>query len=358
VSLGGFQDRYGDFYAPRFRLTVGGEAFTEASGVVADLSVDTTLEGADRFSVSLAYEYDPEFEGGTFLGLEWETFAPGTDVTIEVGYEDRSLLVPVLVGRIASVGTDFPSGGLPTVTVSGYDLLHDLTQATNSDSWDETTDAAVVKRVLQRGAYGFDAPTSETVVETGTEHPQVRQDDETDFAFLTTLAERNGFELFARGRTLHFRPPAVEADPTMTLAYGASLGSFAPELNAAERVTEVEVRHWHPERGEVIVGTATDDTAEEASDGGAGGNKRVLRLPVRSTEEAETEAAAALARLSRGVISGSGDTVGLPDLRVGEPIRIEGVTDRFTADYYVTSVTHRLGGSGYGTSFTATEVIT
>lgn len=353
MSLADLQQTYGDFHTPRFQLTVDGQPFTDADGVIADLSVDTTLDGADSFSFSLAYPYDPEREGGTFLGLDWDLFAPNRSVEIAVGYQGQSELTTVLVGTIAAVATDFPSSGLPTVKVSGFDLLHDLTDGTNDDSWEETTDSTVVQSVGSKDVYEF---TEVRTDETGQTRPTVKQDAESDFDFLKKLTERNGFELFARGRTLHFRAPDYRSDPLITLVYGRSLGSFSPEVNSAGQVDTVEVRNWDSDRQEEIVGTASVSDGGEDSPGD--GNARIVRAPVTSEEEARETAAAILERITEGLVTGSGETVGIPALRTGETIRLEGLTERFTKTYYLTKVTHRLGGSGYATSFEVTEAST
>jgi len=351
MSLADLQREYGDFHTPRFRVTVDGQPFTDADGVIADLSVDTTLEGADTFAFTLAYPYDPEREGGTFLGLNWDLFAPDRPVEIAIGYEAPADLTTVLVGKIAAVATEFPSSGMPTVKVSGFDLLHDLTDGTGDDAWTKTTDSAVVEDVAGKDAYGFTEVVAEA---TGTERPRVVQNERSDYDLLKELADRNGFELFARGRTLYFRSPDYRSDPRVTLAYGRSLGSFSPEVNSAGQVDRVEVRYWNEKRKEEIVGAVSVE-----GDGGAGaggeGKTRVLRARVESEAEAREVAAAALERITEGLVTGSGETVGIPALRIGETIRLEGLGSRFTKVYYTTKVTHRVGGSGYGTSVGVTE---
>lgn len=358
MSFEALQRRYGDFYSPRFEIAVENVAlnktkeFTERDGIVSDLTVDTTLDGADQFSFGLNYEYDPEFEDGAFVGLDWDLFTPGTRVDIAIGYEERSLAVPMLAGRIKSVRTDFPSGGVPTVSVSGYDLLHDLTVGTNSGSWDDATDSTVVRRVVENGQYGL----SVEAMETGVKRRKTIQDDQSDYEFLKELADRNGFELRAVGLTLYFGPPTNDPPADLTLTYGESLGSFSPELNSVGQVGEVEVRHWDPERGEEIVGTAKADDDTRAGGAGAGG-KQVLRVAVANEDEAETIAEAALKRLSEGLVTGRGDTVGIPELQVGTTLELERLSDRFTNVYYVTQATHRIGGSGYGASFSVIETV-
>lgn len=337
MSLAAFRQKYDDFYAPRFRVRVGDDEIRESDGVISDLLVDSILDGADRFTFVERGGFDRAAR--RFTSVDWDRLRPETPVRIRLGY--GNVQEPVFAGRIQSIRPEFPANGEPTVEVSGYGMLHDLTRGTNSRSWDESSDAAIAREVVSE--YAFDRVV---VDETGRPRQKVIQDDQSDYEFLRELADRNGFELFADRETLYFRAPKREQSPELTLEYGDSLASFSPEFNEADQVGTVEVRHWDPSAKREIVGSADRD-------GGTG--TRVVRVPVASRDEAEAAAAAALERLSAELIEGSGDTVGLPELRAGTTVRLEGLGEMFTRTYYVIRSTHRIGTSGYETGFEVTE---
>ncbi|MFA9516355.1 phage late control D family protein [Halopenitus sp. H-Gu1] len=338
MDLTSLQRKYDDFYTPRFAVTIDGETYSESHGVITDVSVDATLGGADRFSLSVNTLFDHETQ--RFTDLDWEQFRTGASITIELGYGDR--LEELLRGSIDEVMPRFPESGTPTVEVSGYGPLHDMAEGTDSDSWDETTDAEVVQEVADEYEFG-----SIVVDDTGVSRPKVVQDDESDFAFLQRLAERNDagngpFEVYSSRGDFHFAASDDTGDPVVTLAYGDSLLSFEPKSKDVPKVETLEVRHWDPKRKESIVGTATNE-------GGEG--KRVERQPVRSRAEADAVASAKLTKAARGRLTGRGETIGLPELRIGEPIELGGLGDRYSATYYVTDTTHRVGTDGYTTQF-------
>lgn len=324
-------------YAPRFEIDVGGVMIDEADGIVSELEVDTTLDGADYFSFRL--NDTPDREQAAFTRLEWEEFELGTNVEIAVGYVDP--LEPVFVGRVTSVRPEFPREGGPDVTVSGYGLLHELTRGTNCRSWDETTDRAVVRDVAS------DYDLSLDIEDTGLRYRKVIQDRESDYHFLIERADRVGFKLFTRLDTLYFRAPSYDSDPTTTLRYGDSLSSFSAELNGSEQVGTVRIRHWNPSAKEKIVGT-TEGV-------GPSGTTKVVRVPVESTAEANRIAESVASKLAEGLIHGRGEMMGSPTVRIGETVRIEGLGGRYTTDYYVQQVTHRIDSNGYSTTFEVTE---
>lgn len=338
MSIDSLQNRYGNFYTPRFRVVVGDREFRDAGGLISGLSVDTVVDGADTFSFTLNGAFDREL--GEFNGVDRERFDTGVPVSISMGYGDQ--LERVSVGRIHSVRPDFPADGGPTIEVSGYGLLYDTTTGTRSRSWDETTDSDVAEDV----ASGYDF--AELNVEpTRTKRRKVIQNEESDYRFLKTLADRNGYELFAEGDTLHLRAPPFGSDPEITLAYGESLRSFSPELTSSDRVNRVRVRHWDPKAKREIVGAAERD--------GGGRGEVVLRVPVESREEADDVAEAALERIAEGLIRGRGETLGIPSIRAGETIGLTGLGSEFDMTYYVSSATHRIGRSDYTTTFEVKE---
>ena len=62
-------------------------------------------------------------------------------------------------------------------------------------------------------------------------------------------------------------------------------------------------------------------------------------------------ARAELNRASDTLVEGSGECVGIPQIRTGVTIRLEKMGERFSGKYYVKGVTHTLNDSGYRTRF-------
>lgn len=339
MSLVDLQQKYDDFYTPRFTVTIGNEEYPETAGIITDVTVDATLDGANHCTVSMNAPYD--HERSRLTDTDWDILSPGQDFAVKMGYADR--LQPLFVGSVDSVEPTFPAEGMPTVTVTGYGSEHEMTDGNDSQTWDDATDGEVATDVAS--AYGFAGVEvdSTTVV-----RPKVVQDEETDYGFLSRLAERNDdgqgpFEAFARRNTFYFRAPADDATPTLSLGYGDSLQSFEPRTKDAPDVETVEVRHWNQKQRKTIVGSADYD--------GPGSGKQVVRQPVRSTEEAETVARAKLTQKARERFTGQAETIGLPEIAIGTTIELTGLGDRYSRTYYITDTKHRMSTRGYTTSF-------
>lgn len=348
---------YYNFYAPGFQITVAGKELSGEGVEVVSVSVDNILDGADHFSFTINNPYDTGKR--EFKWLDSDMFETGRKVEIKMGYLSR--LTTMIVGDISSVRPTFPSNGIPQMEISGYDLSQRMMKSKKSDSWPEMTDSEVVKTIISK----YNLKTT-GVEDTKVKHIKIIQDKESDYDFIKKLAERNGFEFFVREEILYFRVPKNDRKEIATLKWGESLNSFSPELNVANQVSEVEVRHWDPKTKKEIVAKAKrgDEHGRESGkkSGGdlvektaKGAVVKVIRAPVDSKEEAEKIAKAALDKLAEGLIKGRGECIGLPIIMAGENIRLDGLGKKFTRTYYLEKATHTISGSGYRTTFDVKE---
>lgn len=345
--------RYKNFYAPNFQILVDGEdVFKKFLIEISSVTVEDTLEGADRFSFSIN---DPEVSW-----VDSTLFEPGTEVEIKMGYADK--LATLIVGEIISLRPTFPATGTPTLEISGYDLSYQFTRVSKQRSFENSRDSDIVAGIANEAKHKLKTQIDQTE----TVHPHVVQDRQTDFEFIKSLADRNFFEFFVRERTLYFQRPKRDQTEILTLVYGESLSSFNPELNTAHQVSEVTVRGWNPRTREEIVGRARRGS-EEARAGGrkSGGDivetqygvveERILDRPVYTQQEADTLARSALNRRSEGLIRGRAECIGIPEIRAGGTIKLEGLGKKFSRRYYIERSTHTISNAGYSTTFNIKE---
>ncbi|WP_018259001.1 phage late control D family protein [Halomicrobium katesii] len=329
-------------YSPRFKVTVGDQKFQEPGGRIADLVVETSFEGADRFTFALNYPFDEELD--EFAGLSWDDFAIGTEVDISMGYGNEGELTPLLSGKIQSISSDFTVDQGPSVQVTGYGLLWQTMQGANADSWTETTIGDAVDDVLSK--YAFSKVDIEGA---GIQREILIQDDCSDYEFVDDLARTYGFEFYAERDTVKFVPrsSANKNDPIGELWYGEELHDFFGEITQRSETHEVEVRSWNIDEKKEIVVTASSSNAK---------HKEVYRIPAMSRDEAEKIAETKHGQFADGVVQCHGEADGIPDLRAGKTVEIAELGNRFSGTYHVTKATHRMGASGYRTTFEATEV--
>lgn len=348
MSFADLAAEYGDFYAPTFKVRVGEfqggnfrerNTFTGADGLLSGVQVDTAIDRTNRFSFTLNDVFDrTSGTNGAFDDIVTSTFAEGTAIEVEMGYETDKT-TNLVRATVDSVTPNFPANGVPSVSVSGHDLLHRLRKGTGSGRWTDTNLATVVEEVIEKEEVPFNGRNIEGKDVTIT---NLAHREESNYDFLQRRARKNGYEFFSRAGTFYFRTPKTRAKPELRLEYGRALRSFTPRSDSGrQHVGTVKVRHNDQLRKREIVGTAEVP---------GGGDKTLVETePVRSTAEAE-QRARAIARDIAERDSGQCETIGLPDLQIGHVLELGGLGS-FSGRYYVESATHQLDQSGYTTRF-------
>jgi phage protein D len=329
---------------------------------VLSVSVTESFDQVDTFSITVRDRH-PE-AGRIFAGgdeLQWmdsDVFDEGNEVEIHMGYMDDLYLM--LVGEITAASSSFPASGQPTLSVQGSGLYHRLQRETRRQPFKSATDSGIAEEIASEMGLKAEVDATET------EHELVSPSGESYADILTQRAQRIGYEVAVKGRTLHFQRPRYIDNPsaTLTLEWGRDLISFNPRLSTYNATTEVTVRSSQTSQGrgkEPIVGTAQvgDERVRMGEQTGQQvaqevfGERHVLVNDhnVASQQEANEIARAQLEAQGMEYITGRGSCVGNPELTSRTVVELTGLGRRFSGIYYVTSTTHNIGSGGYLTDF-------
>src|SRR5262249_1571831 len=261
----------------------------------------------------------------------------------------------------------FPESGQPTLGVSGQDGMVKLRESRPAQGqtvkYIKKSDSEIAKVVAQRHKLRF------KVDESGEQHPLVIQKNQDDAQFLMERAKRIDFECYVHTNpesgeeTLHFLKPidgrGSAGIKVYELEWGKNLMSFNPRLTLSRQVGQVTVRGWSPATKSVISYTATSRDLPPGERGrGTSGPQAVQRslgsrqdvmidARVASEQEAQDLAVSLLRERAYEFITGSGQIIGLPDLRPADNLILKGLGTRFSGRYYVKKVEHTLGNNGY-----------
>lgn len=349
----------GDFYVPSFELKLRGRPV--AKDVIRDVisvSYKDNVAEIDSFEVVIT-NWDAEHR--TFKYSDDTLFDPGAEIELRMGYRGRDDFELMITGEITALKPAFPSGGQPTLAISGLNLMHRFRGKQESHTYTDKTDSEIAKEIGARVQVDVDTkPGAEP------RHAYLVQDNTYDLVFLMERARANDYDLVVKEpdnapRHLYFGPSTEVRRESYRLVYGGSLIEFQPNLTTANQVGEVVVRGWDPIRKEKIEHRAT--LAELKTEGlGAGvapgiqksfedRKEIVATTVVESPAEARRLAIETLQQIAKGLVTATGSTVGLPKLRAGSVIEVGGLGERFSGRYFVTDTTHAIGDSGYTTQF-------
>lgn len=361
-----------DYYAPDFKVEVEGEELDPtAKGDVLDLKVVMDIDNMTSCQLAVSNWDDRTL---AFKYSDTRTFDLGARVHVQLGYADQ--LRSMLRGQVTALSPKFPESGQPTLDVTVLDGMIKLKDRKPAEgerkAYENLADWQIAQEIAQRNQMDV------RVTEAGETHPLVVQKNQSDAVFLMERAKRIDFDCFVltdpvSGRdTLNFIRPTDARDDTgvrvYTFRWGESLLSFSPSLTLARQVASVTVRGWDPGAKEAISykATAADlpgaaqgggTSGPEAADQTLGGKEDVVvDAPVLTQEEAKELAISLLRERAYEFVTGTGRVIGIPDLRPGDNVDVEGLGRRFSGRYYVKRVEHSLGGSGFTTQFDGRRV--
>ncbi len=374
------------FYAPYFEIHLRGRPVDQA--VVRDVLEVRYSDSLDRiasFEFTL-HDWDPVQrvprysspydEAGALRrlddGTEVPSFDPGAQVDLYVGYYPDPP-VRLLTGQVVSLSPTFPASGAPTLTVRALSLLYTLQRAQAVMPFEDKRDSEIARAIGQ--ALGIEVRIPAGQEQDEVPHPYVLVNNEYPILFLMGRARRLGYDIYVEvpdeGEPSLFFGRTEQSGTVYGLTWGRSLVQFTPEVKTKGQVAKVVVRGWNPlAEGDdrAITGEATiqdldpsfpDPELLAAIDGAlAETHEEVVDDPVETQAEADEKALGILRDLVNALVTGTGRTVGLPELRAGRTIYLDGLGVRFSGSYLVTESTHTLGAGGYTTEFTARMEVT
>lgn len=354
-----------DYYAPNYKIEVEGkELDPESKGDLLEVKVTMDLKDLAHFDMTINNWDDKKL---VFKYSDTSTFDVGNRVHVQMGYAGE--LKSMVQGIITSLAPKFPESGPPTLAISGQDNLVKLKDRKPKDGEQKKfvnmTDAEIVRVIAQRNKL---VPQ---IKDPGTKHDIVVQKNQDDLMFVKERAKWVDYDCFIgmdpdTGKdALFFQPPTDKRDSSKVHVYvfewGKSLINFNPTLSLNKQVGKVTVKGWDPNTKSIIKYTAGPTDLPSSGSGENGPSAIQTRLadredividhPVTSQQEAKDLAISMLRERAYSYITGSGQTIGLPDLRPGDNVELCRLGKRFSGSYYVTKVEHALGSSGYLTSF-------
>lgn len=376
-----YQDQ--NFYAPRFEIKLRGQNLSRAViRDVLEVRYSDSLDKLDSFEftlhdwdpVELVPKYSSPYDENDNLrtlpdNSTVPNFDPGAQVELRMGYYGPEEPRLMMTGHVVSLTPSFPASGAPTLRVRALSLLYKLQKKQESLPFENKKDSEIAEAIGSQLDISVDIPDGQKDEEQP--NPYIMVNNEYPIIFLMGRARRLGYDIYVN-------IPEDEGDPTLffgrtptsrtvyELSWGKSLIQFTPTVKTKGQVYKVVVKGWKPTaQGDdrKITGEATlQDTnldlpdqqlLTEIDSALAETHEVVVDDPIETEEEANEKALGILRDRLKDLVTGQGSTVGLPDLRAGRTIVINGLGTRYSGRYLVTETTHKIGGRGYTTEFKA-----
>jgi phage protein D len=378
-------------YVPDYRLSLNGEEIPQAlRSAITSISYEDGQNSADRVEVSIANAnlrwLQDHIKGLGFRPPTGISIGPvkgpsltngglfdiDNKLTLSMGYAGG--VEEMFKGDITGIEADFPSGGLPSLTIVAHDYLHRLTEGSYGRGFGPLPDAVIAAILSAENLLlpAIDpalaaASTAIAVVNIIFNGSGRKQKGQTDFELLKEIAETYDADFWVDGDVLYLSRFIKEYTPSVKLKWGESLLSFSPRVSTIGKVAGVGAKFTLREIPlSFLVAIAWDFDREtlqiQVVPGAAAASLKSLIGPVLTfinrpigSPADITNSALFLARKLRQTINnrltGTASAVGDPRIRAGAVVEIDGVGQDFSGNYRITSASHTLNSHGYRTQF-------
>lgn len=288
---------------------------------------------------------------GDWRGIDLKTFKIGDSVKLLMGID---IPVDMITGEITSL--DYTFGDSCYMDIRGYDRLHRLRFGTMRRSFKDMKDSDIAASIASEISLTANTENS------GTVHPYIFQNNQSNYEFLIDRAKRIGYEVLVDDKTFTFRKSKEDKSPEVTLEYGKELQSFNVQIKTLTEGSKVEVRGWNIKDKKEISSTVTKGSEKTKMSGKESGYEMsenaflassvsIVDDVVLDSGDAENIAKARYNIMLKEFMTGEGECVGNPKIRAGKTIKIKGLGDRLCGTYYVISTVHSIKQGVYMTTF-------
>ncbi|WP_424139358.1 contractile injection system protein, VgrG/Pvc8 family [Roseomonas chloroacetimidivorans] len=288
---------------PRVAAKVNG---VRLDGQLKSIRVQTNrYRQADAFALTLRMDDAKDAAARTSV------LADSMELAVEILAGDPEPTVLLIEGRVDDVELDV---GRQEVRLTGRDRTADLLDTRTAEKWPNRTASEIATELAVK--HGLTPRVTRTKKRSGTYYEREYSRLETEvseWSLLVFLAEQEGFDVYVRGRDLHFGPPLKESEaPRWVLDYRALIkGQAYPEAPVGNfilrrsltvaRDVEVRVVSWNASLGRAITASSKADRSYRRSRPSSQLPTQVyvVRKPGLTEEQASVEAQQVLEAVTR-----------------------------------------------------------
>jgi Rhs element Vgr protein len=331
----------------RSTVKINGAVLADSYGV-SEINVYHSINQISYAELSITGE-DPS---STLPSQDGTTFNPGNTIIISIAY-DSNAEVTIFDGLIVQQGIELANKSALKINLLCKHKLVTATYNRQEEEYHDKTDSSIIKSILTE--YGVTASVDSTSIT----YEVLIQKLATDWDFVCSRAQHNGFLITMDGTSVNVKKPVFSSSSVLTVGFGISILSFKGEVSAERQPPTLDASGWDIKTMALIKSSATEPTINSQ------GNltpktlssklsQKALSLlsnTLMTTADLKAWADGTLLKLRLAAIKGEVTYIGNSVVKTGNIITLEGVGGKFNGSAFVSSVTHRIKlGTGWETS--------
>lgn len=324
-------------------IKIGGNAIPDESRVFS-IRIEKEVNHIARAKIILL---DGDASTSTFKTSSSDTFVPGGQITIEVGYDTKTKLLFKGIICEQSIRIDKSIGS--NLEVICYDASIKTTVGRQCKTYKDKTDSEIMSSILATYS-GIEYNNKST----SSKWQQQVQYDVTDWDFILSRAQANGLIVTTINNKISIQKPDSDSTSVLTVEYGNNLFELHANLNAVNQLKTVKASSWDYSKQALIEGKTKNtysgpgnlstNTLSEV----VGLSSFQLQTPAPlQKEDLTTWSAAQLVKSDYSKIQGQAKFQGTALVEPGTYLTFKGVGDRFNGDHLVSKVVHDISDGNW-----------
>lgn len=319
-------------------ITSNGSAISDSYNLM-DIKIHKKL---NRIPYATIVFNDGNMATGDFKISDSDVLKPGAKIEIKVGYgsSSHSLFKGVVVKQSMHITSEIGA----QLEVECKDPAVQMTVARVNANFLKKKDSAIMTSII--GTY---SDLSNAITATTAEHDELVQYYCSDWDFLLSRADANGYVVSVEDGKLTIGPPKSAA-AVLKVTYGLDLISFDADVDAQSQLKKVKSVAWDPKKQAIVESTGEKTTLPDQGNLTSSTLSDVLKCSeyvlrssgVKNSNEIKSWASGQLLRAELARITGSMTFQGSEKALPNTVITVDGVGKRFNGDVYATGVIHEI----------------
>lgn len=269
-----------------------------------------------------------------------DLFVPGKEIEIKAGYhsEEDTIFKGIVVKHSLKI-----RASQSFLVVELKDKAMKLTIGRKSKYFYESTDSEILEEIIE--TYGLEKEVDATTVT----HKELVQYNVSDWDFLIARAQANGKICVVDDGKITIQKPDIGQEVVETVSYGATLLDFDAEIDARNQFQKVTSYGWNAGEQEYLEAEAGDPGVDLNGNLSPGDLSQVAALENlelkggggdTSSLQEWADAKALFNQLAK--VRGRLKFQGIPGVKPGTLLKLEGVGDRFNGKIFISAVRHQV----------------
>jgi Rhs element Vgr protein len=332
----------------QLKIKLGGSDMSDLYGIQ---SINVT-HSVNKISIAeVVLRGEVEIDSGSIPITDGDDFSPGVKIQILAGYNDVAVQ-SIFTGFIVKHIVELSAESFYTFKIICKHEAVKMTYNAVERYFTAKTDDSIIKEIL--GTYSISCS-----VDAATEsYESMYQKMGTDWDFILSRADFNGFIVCLDGDDVSIKKPAIASSPVLLLEAGVSMISFEGELNAEGQPTGIEASAWDVTTVALIKSTAAEPsvnsqgniTPQTLSTKLSQGQLKVISPVPMTSSDLQGWANGMLLRKRLSAFKGRVKFIGNATIKTGNLVTIAGVGKKLNGNAFVSSVMHNIDTDNWSTT--------